>query len=67
MTALTGLVLSFLHFKGKTRSCTRDSGATSVLSGWPRKGAMGPLHLFLLLLITGGTHPLQCFLEQMAG
>lgn len=33
---------------------------------------MGPLHLSLLLLITGGTHPLQCFLfltfpEQMAG
>lgn len=39
----------------------------SVLSGWLRKGAMGPLHLFLLLLITGGTCPLQCFLEQMAG
>ncbi|KAH0518556.1 Triggering receptor expressed on myeloid cells 2 [Microtus ochrogaster] len=44
---------SLIHLNhGKTRSCTRDSGATSVLFGWPRKGAMGPLYLFLLLLIT---------------
>lgn len=70
--SLTGLVISFLHFKGKARSCTRSPPAGC----WQRKGAMGPLHQFLLLLITGGTtggtylqqHCLfLTFLEQMAG
>ncbi|XP_034377531.2 triggering receptor expressed on myeloid cells 2 isoform X2 [Arvicanthis niloticus] len=37
---------------GKARSCTRDPLRLSPPAGWLRKSAMGPLHLFLLLLVT---------------
>ncbi|XP_052048472.1 triggering receptor expressed on myeloid cells 2 [Apodemus sylvaticus] len=36
--------------QGKTRSCTRDPYIFPLR--WPRNSAMGPLHLFLLLLVT---------------